>query len=427
MTALRQYAAVWRLPGAPTLLVAGVLGRLPIGMVPLALVLLVRGATGSYAAAGAASAAYGVAAALAGPLLGRFSDRVGPARVLLGTAVAYPVAVAGVLGAVWTHLPTWGTAVAAALLGAVMPPLTAALRSVWTDLTDPAGANPALRAPALALETTVFEVVFVVGPLLVGGLVAIASPGAALAATAVVALAGTLCVALGRATRAWRPHPDRAHVRGLGPAVAPGMPQLLSVVFGLAFSFGVAGVAIPAFAMARSGADGETAAGVLLGLWAVGSIAGGVWFGTRHFTASLPTQWGWTMGAVALNMAALVLAPTVTVMAVTLLIGGLTLAPALTVENALVARVAPPGTVNEAYTWVATISSAGAAGGAAIAGVLLDGRGGTTAAFLASAVVTGLAAAVAARPGGALRRHDATAPPPAPGVLTAPPTRPTPR
>ena len=407
MIALRRYAAVWRLPGAPTLVVAGVLGRLPIGMAPLALVLLVRDATGSYAAAGAVSALYGIATALAGPLLGRLSDRVGPARVLLVTASAYPVAVAGVLAAVWGHRPPWVIAVAAALLGAVLPPLTAAVRSVWTDLTDPAGAHLALRGPALALETTVFEVVFVVGPMLVGGLVAIASPGVALAAAAVLTLAGTLCVALGRATQAWRPHPDRPRIRGLGPAVAPGMPLLLSVVFGLAMSFGVVGVTVPAFAMARSGADGETVAGVLLGLWAVGSVVGGIWFGTRHFAAPLPTQWAWTMGAVAVNMTALVLAPTVPVMAVTLLIGGLTLAPALTVENALVARIAPRGTVNEAYTWVATISSAGAAGGAALAGVVLDSRGGTTAAFLLSAAATVLAATAAALPGSALRRHDA--------------------
>jgi MFS family permease len=392
VTALRQYAAVWRLPGAPTLLVAGIVGRLPIGMTPLALVLLVREATGSYAAAGAASAVYGVATALAGPVLGRLSDRAGPSRVLLVTAVAYPLAVAGVLGAVWGGSPLTVMA-AAALLGAVLPPLTAALRSVWTDLTDPASEHLALRGPALALETTAFEVVFVVGPMLVGAVVAIASPAAALAVTGVLTVAGTTAVALGRATRAWRPHPDRGHVRGLGPALAPGMPLLLSVVFGLTFSFGVVGVTIPAFAMARSGPEGETVAGVLLGLWGVGSVIGGVWFGTRRITASLPRQWGWTMTAVAVNMGALVLAPTVPVMAVLLLVGGLTLAPALIVENALVARIAPVGMVNEAYTWVATIASGGSAAGAAVAGVVLDSRGGTTAAFLLGLVATALAAA----------------------------------
>jgi predicted MFS family arabinose efflux permease len=409
VTSLRRYAAVWRVPGAPMLLVAGIVGRLPIGMTPLALVLLVRGATGSYAAAGAAAAAYGVAAAAAGPVLGRLADRVGPSRVLLATALANPLAVALVLAAVWAGLGAVAVAAAAALLGAVLPPLTAALRSVWADLTDPAGSAADLRGPALALETTAFEVVFVVGPMLVGGVVALASPGAALAVTAVLALAGTACVALGRATRAWRPHPDRGHVRGLGPALAPGMPLLLSVVFGLTFSFGIVGVTIPAFAMARSGAEGETVAGVLLGLWGIGSVAGGVWFGTRQFRAPLPTQWGWTMAAAAVNMTALLFAPSVPVMAALLLVGGLTLAPALIVENALVARIAPLGMVNEAYTWVATIASGGSAAGAAVAGVVLDSRGGTTAAFALGALATGLAALAAGMPGSALRRHEAVA------------------
>jgi predicted MFS family arabinose efflux permease len=223
----------------------------------------------------------------------------------------------------------------------------------------------------------------------------------------VLALGGTSAVALGRATRAWRPHPDRPHVSGLGPAVAAGMPLLLAVVSGLAFAFGVVGVTVPAFAAARSGAQGETVAGVLLGLWGVGSVVGGIWFGTRRFRASLPTQWGWTMAAVAVNMTALVLAPTVGVMAVILLIGGLTLAPALTVENSLVARIAPRGMVNEAYTWVATIASAASAAGAAIAGVVVDSAGGTTAAFLLAAAATGAAAVAAARPRNSLRRHEA--------------------
>jgi predicted MFS family arabinose efflux permease len=406
VTSLRRYAAVWRLPGAPTLLVAGIVGRLPIGMTPLALVLLVRDTTGSYAAAGASSALYGVAAAVAGPVLGRLSDRTGPSRVLLATAVAYPVAVVLVLAA---GASTVRVGAASALLGAVMPPLTAALRSVWTDLTDPAGVASALRGPALALETTAFEVVFVVGPMLVGVVVALASPAAALAVSAVMTLAGTCSVGLGRATRAWRPHPERGHVRGLGPARAPGMPLLLSVVFGMTFSFGVVGVTIPAFALARSGASGDTVAGVLLGLWGIGSVTGGVWFGTRQFTAPLPTQWGATMGAAAVMMAVLLLAPSVPVMAVLLLVGGLTLAPALIVENALVARVAPVGMVNEAYTWVATVASGGSAAGAAVAGVVVDSRGGTGAAFAVGAAATGLAALAAGKRRSALRRHEAVA------------------
>ena len=35
MAGLRQYLRVWRIPGAPMLLITGILGRLGIGMTPL--------------------------------------------------------------------------------------------------------------------------------------------------------------------------------------------------------------------------------------------------------------------------------------------------------------------------------------------------------------------------------------------------------
>lgn len=48
MAGLRQYLGVWRIPGAPMLLVLGVIGRLGIGMTPLALLLVVEQVTGRY-------------------------------------------------------------------------------------------------------------------------------------------------------------------------------------------------------------------------------------------------------------------------------------------------------------------------------------------------------------------------------------------
>ncbi len=403
-TGLRQYAAVWRIPGGRTLLIAGILGRLPVGMAPLALVLLVEQTTGSYAPAGAATAFYALANALLGPLLGRLADRLGPVPVLLATAVAYPLSVAAVLVTVLNDAPIWLIWLASALLGACLPPLTATLRSVWADLTA-VPPTDRLREPALALETIAFEVVFVLGPMLVGGLAAIASPVAAFVAAGALAAGGTATVALGRATRAWRPHPDRPRVRGLGPAVAPGMPLLLAVAAGITFSFGIVGVALPAFAGAHAPASqAETIAGLLLGIWAVGSVLGGVWFGTRRFAMPLPTQWAITLAAVAVGMAVLAIVPNVPVMVVALLLGGCTLAPALTVENALVAKIAPDGMVNEAYTWVATIAFAASAAGAAVAGVTVELPGGVPAAFAVAAVSTALSAAMAAWPRTALRR-----------------------
>jgi MFS family permease len=404
---LRRYAAVWRVPGGRTLLLAGILGRLPVGMAPLLIVMLVEDATGSYAAAGIASAAYAAANAIVGPILGRLADRIRPRPVLIGTALAWPVATAGVLVATGMRAPALVICLAAGLLGAVLPPLTATIRSVWAALTEPP--RDALRASALALETIAFEVVFVLGPMVVGGLALVTEPAVSFVVTAVLACGGTLAVASGRATRAWRPDPERQVATGFGAAAAAGMPLLLTVAAGLAFAFGTVGVAVPAFAAYRSGGSGDGLAGLLLELWGVGSVTGGLWFGTRRFRPALPTQWALTLGSVAAGLAVLTVVPNAGVMAVALVVGGMTIAPALTVENALVARVAPAGMVNEAYTWVATVVFAASAVGAAVAGVLVEQDGGIAIAFGLAAITTAAGASAAALPGSVLRRVAARA------------------
>jgi MFS family permease len=82
VTALRQYLGVWRLPGGRVLLSVGIMARLGIGMTPLALLLLVRQATGSYAEAGLAGGIYALGGAALSPLAGRLADRIGPSPVL---------------------------------------------------------------------------------------------------------------------------------------------------------------------------------------------------------------------------------------------------------------------------------------------------------------------------------------------------------
>jgi MFS family permease len=88
--ALRQYAAVWRMPGAPLLLAVGVFARLGMNVAPLALLLLVQQTTGHYASADVASGGYALAGALMGPVAGRLADRLGSTPVLRTAAVAHP-------------------------------------------------------------------------------------------------------------------------------------------------------------------------------------------------------------------------------------------------------------------------------------------------------------------------------------------------
>ncbi|MFG1844065.1 MFS transporter [Micromonospora carbonacea] len=410
MAALRQYLGVWRIPGAPMLLVLGVIGRLGIGMTPLALLLVVQQVTGRYSLAAVAGGIYALAGAALSPVAGRVADRVGPTPVLLATAVAHPLALGGLL---WASRADGASIaliyLAAGVAGATYPPLTAALRGAWNDLTSPATGRYHLRNTALGAETALLEVVFVLGPLLVAAFVLIADAAAALVGAAVVTLVGTVAVALGRVMRGWQPHPKENHARGLGPLRVGGFPALLLCIAGLGIAFGAAGVIVPAFAGNQPTDDPESLAGVLLAVWGLGSAAAGFWFGVRKPAANMTRQFAWLLAAVAATFAVYAVMPGPLALGVALVVGGAAIAPALTLENTLVGRIAPAGMLNEAYTWAVTIMVASSAAGGAVAGLIIDHAGGVPWAFVFAGSAVAVGAAVAALPAGPIARAEATA------------------
>ena len=93
---LARYRALFQVPHVRRLVLSGLLARLPMGMVGLALLLLVRDSGGSYAAAGAVSGAYFVATAIGAPIAGRLVDRRGQTRILLPRALIFPAVLLGV-------------------------------------------------------------------------------------------------------------------------------------------------------------------------------------------------------------------------------------------------------------------------------------------------------------------------------------------
>jgi MFS family permease len=406
MTALRQYLGVWQMPGGRVLLIVGILARLGIGMTPLALLLLVQEATGRYAAAGLAGGMYALAAATISPIAGRVADRIGPSPVLWVTAVLHPLALVGLL-----LVSRGGEAalpaifVASALAGATYPPLTAAIRRAWTDATAVGSGRHGLREAAMAAETSLFELVFVLGPMLVAGLLLLThEPATALVTSAVATFVGTLWIASLPIMRHWARHEDADTTRGLGPLKVGGFGALLVCVAALGIAFGAAGVTVPAYAAQHGG--GDSLGGVLLGIWGVGSAIGGIWFGTRRPVMALPRQFAWLLAGVAASFLVLAVMPDPLSLGIALAVGGATIAPALTVENNLVGRITPAGMLNEAYTWVVTVSVAGSAAGGAIAGAIVDQPGGLPWAFVFAAAVLAVASLVAAVPAGPMSRAD---------------------
>jgi hypothetical protein len=132
-------------------------------------------------------------------------------------------------------------------------------------------------------------------------------------------------------------------------------------------------------------------AGLLLGLWGVGSLAGGVVAAKLGGGAA---GRGFTLLLAALGLGHLCLA-TGRASVVVILVAGSMIAPVLASAYAMVDAAAPAGTVTEAFTWLATASAVGSSIGAAAGGALIDGSG-PAAAFVLAGAAGLVAAAVSA-------------------------------
>jgi MFS family permease len=127
---LARYRALFHVPYVRRLVLSGLLARLPLGMIGLALLLLVRENGGSYSAAGAVSAAYFVATAVGAPIAGRRVDRRGQTRILLPRALIFPALLLAVCVLALLDAPLAAVAICAGTAGALMPPVGASLRAL---------------------------------------------------------------------------------------------------------------------------------------------------------------------------------------------------------------------------------------------------------------------------------------------------------
>ncbi|TDC15801.1 MFS transporter, partial [Actinomadura bangladeshensis] len=360
---MRGYVVFLRRPHAARLLGGTLLGRLPNGMGMLAVVLHVRAGDGGYPLAGTLAAILGLATAAGQPVLGRVMDRYGQPPVLLPAACASAAGFA-LLAAVGAHpLPV---AVAAVVLaGFATPPLEAGLRALWPDVLDDQEQVDA----AYALDAAAQEILFTAGPLLVVAAAAL-NTEAALLLTGALGIAGTLVVAASGPSRRWRSEPRAAD--WAGPLRSPGLRVLLLSLACAGIALGVYAVAVVAYAE-EQGSD--LASGLLLACMAAGALAGGIFYGARPWAGEPHRRLRWLLAALAAGYVPLVLAPGLPVMSVLAFVSGVSLAPVLACSFALVDRLAPAGTVTEAFAWVVAAVGAGGSLGSFVAGIGQDAAG----------------------------------------------------
>jgi MFS family permease len=364
-----------------------VVGRLGLGMTGFALLLLVRETSGSYAAAGAVAGTYALSFGALGPYRARSADRQGPIRVLLVTAVLHPLALVALVVTASAGAPVWALLLPAVLGGATVPPHGPVMRALWGRIVS----GPAL-ATAYSLESVAVELCFVVGPLLTALLAAGVSPVAAVLVAALMAAVGAVWLAGTPAVRDVQPHPSADGGGRGGPLRSPAVRALLLTVAGVGVGFGAIEVSLPAFVEDLGGRPAT--GGLLLSVWAVGSVVGGLVYGGAQPSAPHRRQLPVLVAALALTSALPLLADGLVGMTALLFLYGLTIAPFSACNSVLLGEAAPAGTTTEAFAWSSSMIFGGAALGSALAGVLVE-RSGPTAGLLVTAGAGLLATAAA--------------------------------
>jgi predicted MFS family arabinose efflux permease len=362
----RTYRRVLSIRPVRLPLAGATIGRLPFASEALTLLLLVQGATGSFADAGLVNACYSLGAAAGLPTQGRIVDRVGQTRVIAIATATNAVALLGLvlLAEDGGSLPAM--CAVAVFAGFAIPPLGTSIRTLWSELVR----DRELRQSAFALDAVSVEVAFIVGPLLAALVIGIASPAAAVLLNVGLSILGSTLFALSRASRSWRGEP---HGLGLmGPLRSGGVLTLMGTGLGLGVAVGAVELGMTAIAADHGQRE---LGGALLATQAAGSLVGGLLYGSRTWRTPAPRRLGLLSVALLLTTIPLVVTPSLAATFPLSLISGFTLAPTVSVLYLLLDSVAPPGTATEATGWVLTAFVGGASAGAGLAGAAVNASG----------------------------------------------------
>ncbi|GAB3600487.1 MFS transporter [Microbacterium tumbae] len=348
------------------MIAAQLTARFPGGMASLAILLHVEQQTGSYGAAGLVLAATSIGQAVAGPVTSRWMGAWGMRRVLALTASACVLAVLG-LALLPLSLP--GYMALGMLAGLSTPPVQSAVRTIYPKLV-----NSSQLTPLFSLDASLQEIIWILAPVVI-----------TLVSTQVGTTQGLLLVAivlvLGCGWFILSPEVGRVRIprsrRAFGRVVLK-PPVLLATVIGFLLIGACSAVEVGVVATFE---HGSLEAGLVLAVFSVGSLLGGLSFG--HIPIG-PWAMARRLLIVTVGLSLTMVMLNAYWLGGTLFLAGIGIAPALAVLFAITTASVKFSETAEAFGWAGTGQLIGAAAGSAIAGFLVDSTGGAQGAYLAA-------------------------------------------
>jgi MFS family permease len=339
---------------------------------------------------GVATAAAGFSIGVAAPLLGRLIDRVGQTKPLVSMAALTVITGVALVAAAAAGAGAAPLTLLAFLVGLSAPPLSPSMRTLFPEVVGKERVDT-----AFAFDSLLLELVFIFGPLFAAAVAAGISPEVSYLTGVALQAGGALMLAASPASRRWRPPPREPGERRTGALSLPGLRVLVLSLAVTALSLGVLEIGIAAFAEHHATRDD---AGWLFALWGLGSLTGGLWYGARHWRAPTHLRFLLVSGVLAVGLSPLPLADSMPAFGVLVVVAGLGLAPSTVAGYSLISELAPAGAMTEAYSWQIVGYVAGSAGGAWLAGALVESSGVAAALACAPlAAAAGLLIALAGR------------------------------
>jgi MFS family permease len=381
-----------------------------MSMAGLGSVMLLSAERGSFAVAGTVSAIYALSAAVIGPQISRLIDSFGQSRVVpIQLAVHVPAVIGLIAFAIFTSVD-WPIFVLAFVAGAAQPIMGPLVRARWSAQLH---GSPLLRT-AFAWESLVDESVFILGPPLATIVALQINSSAALVLATILLIVGTLLLLTQRSTEP-KPSGRQNATKGKSAILLPGVGGIALIFVMLGGIFGSFEVTTVAFTK-EAGVPG--AAGILLALYAVGSLLAGLIFGALALKASLLRQFMIAVAALAVVTISLPFLGMIWQVAIGLFVAGIACSPVLISGMALVERIVPDARLTESMAWATSGLAVGIAVATPLAGVIIDNFGAQIAYWVTSGCAIG-ALLIAGLVFTSLRRAQACAEVPVDRVLAS--------